>query len=389
MATSTYFGWAEPDDTDLVKNGASAMRTLGNAIDATVYTGNVFAGKNKIINGAMTEDQRNSGSAVTPTSDNTYTLDRWSARLSASSKFSVQRQTSVVPPNSAYAMKVTSLAATSLAAGDYYGILQKVEGFNSASLKWGTSNATTQTLSFQVYSSLTGTFGGSVYDSVAGRSYPFSYTISAANTWTKIPVTIPATTTGTFNTDNTTGLHVFLSLGVGSTYRGTANTWANALYFSVTGETALVGTNGATLYFGEVQLEAGSTATPFQTATGTKQGELAACQRYYWRATATGNGFPTATAFGIGASTTTATIPVPMKVTMRTLPSSVDYSGIALSDTVNSRINVTTVTLSTTFYTTDFVYCDFTVASGLTQYRPYTTISQSAATGYLGFSAEL
>jgi hypothetical protein len=35
MATTTNFGWETPDDTDLVKDGASAMRTLGNSIDTS------------------------------------------------------------------------------------------------------------------------------------------------------------------------------------------------------------------------------------------------------------------------------------------------------------------------------------------------------------------
>lgn len=35
MANTTNFGWETPDDTDLVKDGASAMRTLGNSIDAS------------------------------------------------------------------------------------------------------------------------------------------------------------------------------------------------------------------------------------------------------------------------------------------------------------------------------------------------------------------
>lgn len=35
MATTTNFGWETPDDTDLVKDGAAAMRTLGNSIDTS------------------------------------------------------------------------------------------------------------------------------------------------------------------------------------------------------------------------------------------------------------------------------------------------------------------------------------------------------------------
>jgi hypothetical protein len=54
--------------------------------------------KNRIINGAMMIDQRNAGASVTPI-DGSYTLDRWIARQSSASKFSVQRNSgSVTPP---------------------------------------------------------------------------------------------------------------------------------------------------------------------------------------------------------------------------------------------------------------------------------------------------
>jgi hypothetical protein len=66
----------------------------------------------------MVIDQRNAGASVTPTSDGTYTLDRWKTSLTQSSKFSVQQQTSVVPDGFTYALKVTSLSAFSVGSGD-------------------------------------------------------------------------------------------------------------------------------------------------------------------------------------------------------------------------------------------------------------------------------
>jgi hypothetical protein len=244
-----------------------------------VSSSGLYGFKNRLINGAMVIDQRNAGASVTPTSDDTYTLDRWKTRLSNASKFSVQQQTSVVPVGFTNALKVTSLAATSLGASDYYLVQQQIEGFNVADLGWGTANAKTVTISAWVYSSLTGTFGGVITNSSFARSYPFSYTISSANTWTQISVTIAGDTSGTWLTTNGVGMQVVFSLGMGSTYSGTAGAWVSATLLSVTGATSVVGTNGATFYITGVQLEKGSTATSFDYRP--YSAELAMCQRYY------------------------------------------------------------------------------------------------------------
>jgi hypothetical protein len=130
-----------------------------------------------------------------------------------------------------------------------------------------------------VRSSLTGTFGGSIYNSGGVRNYPFTYTISVANTWEQKSITIAGDTSGTWATNNSSGLQLQIGLGVGSTYSGTAGAWAATNYLSATGATSVVGTNGATFYITGVQLEVGSTATSFDYRPyGT---ELALCQRYF------------------------------------------------------------------------------------------------------------
>ena len=241
--------------------------------------GNSSIMKNRIINGAMVIDQRNAGASVTP-GDSNYTLDRWQARLSQSSKFSVQ-QTTTAPAGFTNSLKVTSLSAYSVAAGDYFFVNQQIEGFNCADLGWGTANAKTVTLSFQVYSSLTGTFGGSLRTgSGTAYSYPFSYSIPVANTWTSISVTVAGpTSTWAASTTNGSGIEVDFALGVGSTYSGTAGSWSANTYISATGATSVVGTNGATFYITGVQLEVGSSATGFEYRQYGQ--ELALCQRYY------------------------------------------------------------------------------------------------------------
>jgi hypothetical protein len=228
----------------------------------------------------MVIDQRNAGASVTPTG-NGYTLDRWRAEISASSKFSVQQNAGSVTPPTGFTkyLGITSLSAYSVSSSDYFLIKQAIEGNNIADLGWGAAGASTVTLSFKVYSSLTGTFGGALQNADASRSYPFTYTISSANTWTSISITIAGDTTGTWQTGTSAGIIVYYGLGVGSTYSGTAGAWASANYVSATGATSVVGTNGATFYITGVQLEAGTTASPFEYRQyGT---ELQLCQRYY------------------------------------------------------------------------------------------------------------
>jgi hypothetical protein len=235
--------------------------------------------RNRIINGAMVIDQRNAGASVTPTNAS-YTVDRWAGILTQASKFTAQQSTTA-PTGFINSLKITSSSAYSVLAGDYFGVGQAIEGFNIADLGWGTASAATVTLSFRVYSSLTGTFGGAIFNDAGNRSYPFTYTISSANTWTTASVTIAGDTTGTWATNNTAGMKVYFGLGVGTTYSGTASAWAATLYISATGAVSVVGTSGATFYITGVQLEAGSTASPFEYRLyGT---ELALCQRYFQR----------------------------------------------------------------------------------------------------------
>lgn len=255
------------------------LDSSGNATMAgTMAMATPFAIRNKIINGAMEIDQRNAGASVTVTSDGTYGIDRWKYRTTLSSKFSVQRST-VAPPGFTNSLLATSLAATTPGTNDYYAVEQLIEGFNVADLSWGTVNARSVTLSFWVRSSLTGTFGGVIGNAAYNRSYPFTYSISSANTWEYKTVTIPGDTTGTWETGSSTGIDLFFGLGVGSGQSGAAGSWAAAGRVSATGAVNFVGTNGATFYLTGVQLEVGSVATPFERRLYGQ--ELALCQRYY------------------------------------------------------------------------------------------------------------
>jgi len=239
--------------------------------------GNASIMKNRIINGAMVISQRNGTSSVTP-SNGDYVLDRWRNALAQASKFTVQQNAGSVTPPAGFTnyLGITSSSAYSVGASDYFGTSQIIEGYNVADLGWGTANAKTVTLSFWVRSSLTGSFGGSIY---GGQYYPFTYSIPVANTWTQISVTIAGSTSGTWATDNSAGINVFFGLGIGSSFSGTAGAWTNSLTFAPTGAVSVVGTSGATFYITGVQLEVGSSATGFEYRLYNQ--ELSACQRYY------------------------------------------------------------------------------------------------------------
>jgi hypothetical protein len=255
--------------------------SISEANGGTGTTTGYYGFKNRLINSAMVIDQRNAGASLTPVNDG-YMLDRWKYNASQASKFTVQQNAGSVTPPAGFPnyMGFTVASAVTVGATDNFMFSQRIEGFNFSDLAWGTASAATVTLSFKVYSSLTGTFGGSLQNSAENRSYPFTYTISTANTWTTISVTVAGDTSGTWiGATNGVGLKVWFSLGMGSTYSGTAGAWAGATYFSATGAVSVVGTASATFYITGVQLEKGSTATSFDYRPyGT---ELQLCQRYY------------------------------------------------------------------------------------------------------------
>ena len=241
--------------------------------------------KNRIINGAVTISQRNGSSATTiPAYTNTYGPDRWyGASQPVGSKYSIAQGNTggaALAAGFVNCLNVVSLSAYSITSGDIHTVCQRVEGYNTADLQWGTANAKTVTLSFWAYSSITGTWAGVITDSANAYTYPFTYTISSASTWEYKTITIAGPTSGTWSTTTGIGLNLCFSVGVGSSFTATANAWTNAANtFGVTGANSLLGTNGAQLSFTGVQLEVGSSATGFEYVN--YQTSLANCQRYF------------------------------------------------------------------------------------------------------------
>jgi hypothetical protein len=276
--------------------------------------------KNRLINGAMVIAQY-STSSVTPTNATYGTVDRWQFRLSQASKFTAQQNAGSVTPPTGFTnyLGITSSSSYTVGSSDYFAIQQAVEANNASDFAYGTANAQTVTLSFWVRSSLTGTFGGSIFEYNNGYPcYPFSYTISSANTWTKISVTLTGATSGSFGTGNGGLFCVNFSLGCGSTLQGTANTWNyGTLYRTVTGETQVVGTSGATWYITGVQLELGTSATPFERRLYGQ--ELINCYRYYQKMSSEGVDYGS---FGTGGlvGSNTLYLWTPLYIPMRVAP---------------------------------------------------------------------
>jgi hypothetical protein len=341
--------------------------------------------KNRIINGTMTIDQRNAGASGTAI--NTYTLDRFAYFAAQTGKLTYQQNAGSVTPPVGFAnyLGFTSSSAYSVTSTDYFTIQQAIEGYNVADLGWGTANAKTVTLSFQVRSSLTGTFGGSIANSAANRCYPFSYTISSANTWTTISITIVGDTTGTWLTTNGVGMYVVFGLGQGSTTSGTAGAWGSTYYSNATGATSVVGTNGATFYITGVQLEVGVSATTFDfRSIGT---ELQLCQRYYQQI---GGPSYVAVGFGINFSGDQIARGVYIKytTTMREVPSASIVGTLIVTDRTGFDTDVSGIAAASLGVDSGAFSLSKATVSGSNN-TPVQIAVKNGTTSYIAFSAEL
>ena len=352
--------------------------------NTSLGAGNASIMKNRIINGAMVISQRNGTSSITPASGG-FLTDRFGYYASQASKVTAQ-QLSASPPVgfSNYLGITVATAVSSLGSTDFFYYQQKIEGFNTADLRWGTSNAKTITVSFWVQSSLTGTFGGSLRNGNENRGYPFSYTISAANTWEYKTITIAGDTTGTWNTDNTTGIGLCFSLGMGSTYSNTAGAWATGNYASATGVVNVMATLGATFNVTGVQLEVGSSATGFEYRQYGQ--ELALCQRYFQIFKTTGGQYDYL-ASGAFYNSTQGRFFKPLLVTMRTSPS-LTVVGTTYVDSV-SYVSLTSLSLESA--EPESFRMGFTASSAGSNATGYGCFlaSSTSSTESLSLSAEL
>jgi hypothetical protein len=334
-------------------------------------------------------DQRNAGASVTVnTGTNVFSVDRWAGAgtgAGTDGAFTMQQDSSA-PTGFSSSIKVTVTTIDAVMTGSQsYQVTQNIEGFNTSDLSFGTASAKAITLSFWARSSLTGTFGGALSNSAFNRSYPFTYTISVADTWEYKTVTIAGDTSGTWiGSTNGIGLRVYFGLGAGSDRAGTAGAWAGAGHTSATGAVSVIGTLSATWYITGVQLEKGSTATSFDYRPyGT---ELQLCQRYAVVYNTRDSNTANRMGFGMATTTTTAGLMIKHPVTMRAKASLSTATATALSDTATAFATTALATQSVTSDENQTIVLA-TVTSGLTAFRPY--FYEFSGSGTLTLSAEL
>jgi hypothetical protein len=362
---------------------STSLATNGLTIGSTALgAGNATRFKNRIINGNMAIDQRNNGGTFAGAGFGT--VDRFAVQQSVINKLTFQQNAGSVTPPTGFKnyLGATTTTAFAIGSSDYYFFYQPIEGFNTYDLAFGTADAKTVNLSFWVRSSLTGTFSGSLRNGTSPtRSYPFSYTISSANTWTQISVTIAGDTSGDWLTTNATGITVTFCLGSGSTRLSTANSWQTGDFDGVTGTTSVVGTSDATFYVTGLQLEVGSSATGFEYVDYGTQLEM--CQRYYAKMISS-----TAIAsFGSGYvnGSTQALYYIKYPTTMRASPT-FSYSSLAI-DSQPAAPAVTSA--GTTYAGTDTLSIVLNASGGGLTAGQATTLRGTTTTSFVDFSAEL
>jgi hypothetical protein len=321
------------------------------------------AGKNKVINGDFNINQR----AFTSTGGSgAYTFDRWRTQfVGGTVTYSTQAFTAGTAPVSGYEGKNFArlvISGQTNSGGDFAIWNQRIEdvrtyaGQTTTVSFWAKAASGTPKISASIEQNFGSGGSGSVY------VYGSAPTISTS--WARYSITIAVPSIS----GKTIGTSSFLSLNIEPSNAYNTN----------------LGYQNGTFDIWGVQMESGSTATAFQTATGTIQGELAACQRYYWRQ----GGDAAYQRYGNGSasSTTNAIINMKCPVTMRIAPTSIDYSTVGDHDGVTVTA-VTALTLNTA--SKDVVCLNATVASGLTQYRPYELLANNSTSSYVGANAEL
>jgi hypothetical protein len=310
------------------------------ALIGTINTGSSLSFKNRIINGAMEINQRFPNTNFTYTYSgqaNRYVTDRFNLRTGdGGHSINIINSTDAPEGFSRSINVVSNVALTNAAAFDVSALDQRIEGLNTIDLAWGTANAKTVAISFWAKSSNTGNFAFTIGNQAVDQvNYGTTYTINTADSWEYKTITVPGPTTGTWHSNTSASIYIFFGIGSNlaseTVSSGNINTWTvgqgNPRF--VTGCQSLPYKSGAYLALTGVQLEASSSATPFERRPYTT--ELALCQRYYNK-TYNSSVFPgTSTSVGAvgGIATGQLNRPIPYRafpVEMRTTPSITLYS---------------------------------------------------------------
>jgi hypothetical protein len=342
---------------------AGTLNTVPNVV------GGFAAGKNKIINGDFNINQR---AFTSTTTTNTYGFDRWVTGIADGTvTCSAQSFTPGAAPVAGYeginfARVVTTGQTATSAQARLRQQIEDVRTFAGQTVTasfWAKAGTGTPNVAIGFQQS----FGSGGSSAVVVTGQKFAITTS----WVRY--------SKTFNIPSVSGK----TIGAGSLL--SFNIWTSAGADFNTNTDSL-GIQSATIDIWGVQVEAGSIATPFQTATGTIQGELAACQRYYWRGV--NNGAYTFYGSGGAISTTAVEVIFPLPVTMRIQPTTVDFSTLAVQPIGGGTITAIT-TVTSAAGTQSATLLGLSGATGLTSGAAYRFITNNSTSGFLGLSAEL
>ena len=258
--------------------------------------------RNRIINGDMSVSQVNGGTAVTPTTAG-YVTDMWNASLNSGGVNCISAQQVVdAPPGFKYSTKFTVTNQHAPGVGEPFYFQQPIEGQNIIDFGFGTASPKTIATGQWIKGSVPGVYSVSIRSGTADYSY--IGTVNVTTSWTQAVITIVGTSSGTWPTDNTTGMQWALDLGSGSNFNTTAGSWQAGNYFNTTGSVTFVNqVAGSTLNITGVQLE----KVPTGATTGTDfeflpdDVVLMRCQRYLQPLGIAGNEAPIGIGFGIGS----------------------------------------------------------------------------------------
>ena len=240
----------------LLANGFAAGGDVG---FPSLFGGN-SAGRNRLRNSRMRLDQRNVGALQSSVASLTHVLDGWQFYATQAAKYDAQQNKGAVTPPAGFAnyLGLSVAAGFAVAAGDDFSLIQRIEGTLLDDLAWGSASARPITIFAWIYTSVTGLHSGAIRNNAINRSYPFTFTVPVANTWTRICIQIPGDTTGTWPTGSGQMALINFSLGTGATFKGTAGAWAGANYSAATGAVSLVATTANTFYVTGIELRDGT-----------------------------------------------------------------------------------------------------------------------------------
>lgn len=366
--------------------------TAGDVSGVVAQTNYLAAGKNLVHNGNFAILQRTLPYAGLSAAGYNGVIDRWYAACVANSAAITISQENDAPQTAGVRQSLKYLfttANTTLSASERVYLSQKFEGQFLNQIEKGTASAKTLTLSFWVKSNVTGTYNATFIDNTNSRGFTGQYTINASGTWEKKTIVVPADTTGAFANDTSAALEVRFWQVAGTNYSsGSVSAgWVSVASSATSYAPSQVNVGAAINNYWQitaVQLEIGSTASSFALAAGTPQGELALCQRYYYRKNSevTGGGIGLCQAI----SSTIAQLLLPHPVTMRTTPS-IARSGLSLYNATQSRQAVSAIANNGSNLNT--FSADFTAANLVAGNASGLVGSGTSTTDYIEASAEL